>query len=83
MTTVATFEAEAAAHAEAIEADFARLVDDLARFPDSPTLAELAELFDDATNTVRTLASDLRIPLPVEFFGPGCYDLTERKAQTQ
>jgi hypothetical protein len=35
-------------------------------------LAELAELFDDATNTVRTLASDLRIPLPAELFGPGC-----------
>ncbi|HEY5273688.1 MAG TPA: hypothetical protein VIJ34_10695 [Acidimicrobiales bacterium] len=35
-------------------------------------VAALAELFDDATNTLRTFASDLRIPLPAELFGPGC-----------
>ena len=35
-------------------------------------VAALAELFDDATNTLRTLASDLRISLPAELFGSGC-----------
>jgi hypothetical protein len=33
-------------------------------------LTELVELYDDATNTVRTLAADLRIPLPANLYGP-------------
>jgi hypothetical protein len=32
--------------------------------------AELAALYDDATNTVRTLAAELNIALPADHYGP-------------
>ena len=39
-------------------------------------LAELAELYAEATDTLRTLASDLRIPLPAELSDRAASDLS-------